>query len=401
MSPELSLVQCRRLLLQAQAPDLKGRGADKLLDLIRSLGFVQVDSINVLERAHHLTLRSRLSGYRPEALEKLLAQRQLFEHWTHDASVLPVEFLRYWRYRVTLYPPRVQSQKWWQERLGSDPDALMARVLDEVRERGPMTSADFESSFRSGAWWGWKPEKVGLEYLWRSGKLAISGRRGFVKLYDLIERVFPEQMALPPASAEEYHDWAFMQALLRLGAATPKELAEFWGGLSTAQAQVWCRDACAEGKALPVRLEGAGAGVAALDWEARLEQFRPGRKLRILNPFDPVVRDRKRLKRLFDFDYSFEAYVPAPKRLYGYFVLPVLEGERFVARLDAKTHRQEGRLEVKGVWWEDGGKVSPRRRDAMQKALDDLAAWLGVDASSANVEENRKAPDRPAEKHPG
>ncbi len=378
MTRELSLAQCRRLLLQAQAPDQKGRGPNALLGLIRQLGFVQVDSINALERAHHLTLRSRLSGYRPEALEKLLSQRQLFEHWTHDASLIPAEFLPYWRYRCTLYAPRVQSQKWWQERLGGDPEALVARVLDEVRERGPMTSADFESGVRSGAWWGWKPEKVGLEYLWRSGRLAISGRRGFVKEYDLIERVFPGQMALPPVSADEYHDWAFEQALQRLGSATAKELAEFWGGLSTAQAQAWCETACAEGRAVPVWLEGAGAGVAAPDWEARLEQFRPGRKVRILNPFDPVVRDRKRLKRLFDFDYSFEAYVPAPKRVYGYFVLPVLEGERFVARVDAKTHRQEGRLEVKGLWWEDGGKVTERRRQAMDQALDGLAAWLGV-----------------------
>lgn len=401
MTRDISLARCRALLLQAQAPDLRGRGPARLLELIRRLGFVQLDSINVLERAHHLTLRSRLSGYRPEDLEKLLSQRRLFEHWTHDASVLPVEFLRYWRYRVTLYPPRVQAQKWWRERLGSDPEALMARILDQVRERGPMTTSDFESGYRSGAWWGWKPEKVGLEYLWRSGRLAISGRRGFVKEYDLIERVFPQQMALPPVTAEEYRDWAFSEALGRLGAATPKELGEFWGGLSTAHAQAWCDSACADGRAVPARLEGAGAGVAAPDWEARLEQFRPGRKIRILNPFDPVVRDRKRLRRLFGFDYSFEAYVPAPRRVYGYFVLPVLEGERFVARLDAKTQRQEGRLQLRGLWWEDGVKVTARRREAMEKALVELAAWLGVEAPSANAAEDREAPSSQDENHPG
>ena len=342
--------------------------------MIERLGFVQLDSINVIERAHHLTLRSRMESYRPEDLRRLLRERRIFEHWTHDASLIPSRWLPYWRYRATLYPARAQRQTWWRERLGSDPETLMRRVLDHVRQNGPLSSRDFESAQRSGTWWGWKPEKTALEHLWRSGLLAISERRGFVKVYDLLERVYPETLEQPIATPEEYHDWAYHQALRRLGVATPAELAEFWGGLSKEASQSWCRQACLDGRAVEVRLEGAPDGVATPDWAEQAEQsIKPG--VRILNPFDPVVRDRKRLKRMFAFDYGFEAYVPAPKRVYGYFVLPILQGDRFIARMDAKFHRPEGRLEVKGLWWEAGVRVTAARQQAVDGANQRLE-WL-------------------------
>lgn len=377
MTRLLSRETSRRLFLEAQLPLLRAKDLKSLRALILRLGFVQVDSINVLERAHHLTLRSRMPASGPDMLRKLLDRRELFEHWTHDASYIPVEFYRYWRYRCTLYPARIQRQAWWRERLGGDdPDGLLAAVRRQVEQSGPVTTRDFEGEGEAGPWWGWKREKTALEYLWRAGDLAISSRQGFTKVYDLAERVFPN--ALPPATAEEYQEWAFSAALERLGVATPRELAEFWGALAPVDAAAWAERACREGRAVKVELEGAGPGVVALDWEERLAGLRLPSAPRVLNPFDPVVRDRKRLQRLFGFDYRFEAYVPAPKRIYGYFVLPILERERFVARCDAKLHRDRGELEIKGLWWEAGVRLTPTRREAVRLALDGLAQWLGA-----------------------
>lgn len=384
---------CRRLLLESQLPLLRAEGAAALGSLIRRLGFVQLDSINVLERAHHLTLWSRMPGYAPEMLGQLLERRELFEHWTHDASYIPIDFYPYWRYRGTLYPTLIERHSWWRERLGGDPEAMIASVRRQVEECGPVTSRDFEGKGKAGPWWGWKREKAALEYLWRTGDLAVSSRQGFVKLYDLSERVFPSEYHRPMATPKEYQDWAFDGALQRLGVATPKELAEFWGALSLSDAREWCAQACRQRRAIAVELEGAGPGVACLDWEERLQRLRLPAAPRILNPFDPVVRDRKRLLRLFGFDYRFEAFVPASQRVYGYFVLPILERERFVGRCDAKRHRDQGVLELKGFWWEGGVRPTATRREAIKKALARLAAWLGTELAGPGLRELCPGPE--------
>lgn len=376
----IPLDAARRLLLGAQGLAARPERKADLHGLIRSLGFVQIDSINVLERAHHLTLWSRLDSYRPEHLRALHEDRRLlFEHWTHDASLIPTEFFRYWRYRGARYPERIRRHAWWRERLGPEPERLIAAVRDEVARRGPVASKHLgEGSGQAGPWWGWKPEKAALEYLWRAGDLAVHSRRGFEKVYDLTERVLPREATLPVPTAEEHCDWACREALERLGVATASELAEFWGGLEPEEAREWARTAPERGLAVPVRVEGlAKTALATPDWEARANVRLP-RRVRLLSPFDPVVRDRKRLQRLFGFDYRFEAFVPEPQRRYGYYVLPVLEGDRFVARLDAKLHRAQGRLEVKGLWWEPAVRVTPGRREGLDEALQRLAGFVGA-----------------------
>lgn len=382
----ISLEAGRRLLLAGQA--LAGRpptgaGPEAVYRLVHRLGFVQLDSINVLARAHHLTLWSRMETYRPVHLQRLQEDRRLFEHWTHDASLIPTAFHRMWLSRYARYPARIRRHAWWRERLGEDPEGLLAAVRQHVERHGPVASKHVPGeSSGSGAWWGWKPEKAALEYLWRAGELAVHSRRGFEKVYDLLERVLPGAREEAAPTPEEACDWACREALERLGMASPSELAAFWGGVSPEEARTWAAGAPARGLAVRVEAEEVGGGthpaLAAPDWEERVQAARLASRMRLLSPFDPVVRDRRRLLRLFGFDYRFEAFVPAGRRQHGYYVLPVLERDRFVARLDAKLHRAAARLEVKGLWWEPRVRVTARRREALRQALERLAAFVGA-----------------------
>lgn len=385
VSPEES----RRILLARQGlatPPAARSGPRSVARLVHRLGFVQVDSINVVERAHHLILHTRFEAYRPSTLTRLLEhERSLFEHWTHDASVIPLEFHAHWRPRFRRYEQRAEHRAWWKERLGRDPDALLARVLGRIRSDGPARARDFEDERRDaegGSWWNWHPGKAALEHLWRTGRLAIAGRNGFEKIYDLAERVHPSTRSQAEPTDEEHVDWACRTALDRLGVATPAEIAAFWKSIPLARARAWCRSRIDEGEFEAIVLEdldGRGRpGIATSSaWrDARTPPWSGA--FRILCPFDPVIRDRDRLRRRFGFDYRFEAFTPAAKRRHGYYVLPIIEGDRFVARIDPKFDREAGRLSIRGPWWEPGrGSKSDRRR--LDQAIDRLAACVGAE----------------------
>jgi uncharacterized protein YcaQ len=386
MLPELSATQARRLLMGAQGLlDDPARRAGKaaLSKLIERLGFVQVDTINVVERAHHLTLHTRLEGYRREHLEALAERdRALFEAFTHDASLVPVAWYAHWKPRFRRDAARLRAHAWWQHHFrGTDAEAVLRHVKDRIAEEGPLRSADFEHPEKRGPWWGWKPQKAALDFLWRAGELAIARRVNFQKVYDLAERVHPEHHALPEPDRAEHAAWACRSALERLGVATPRELAEFWDSLEITDAKAWCEAEAAAGRLARVNVEGLkGPAYALPDWEARLRKLPEApERTRLLCPFDPVLRDRARALRLFGFDYRFEAFVPEPKRTYGYFVLPILEGERLVGRLDPKFHRDRGRLEIRGLWWEAGVRLTKARRRALEDAVARLAAFLGAE----------------------
>lgn len=393
--PTITADEARRLLLAGQGLlDDPERGAtpSTLRKLIRQLGYVQMDSINVVERAHHLTLASRLDDYVPATFHRLLERdRSLFEHWTHDASAIPTEWFPYWRPRFERYKQRVRSNKWWVRRIGDDADRIITHVRDRIERDGPLQSRDFEHDRKGepGGWWAWKPHKAVLEYLWRSGELAIARRVNFQKVYDLTERVLPEVHHADAPPHEAHVDWACRSALDRLGVATPAEVAAFWKAITVAEASAWCADAARRGEIDCVMVESEDADApsrrafAVAKWRERLrhrlQADGPPDRLRLLSPFDPVVRDRKRLRRLFDFEYRFEAFVPAPKRVYGYYVLPIMERDRFVGRVDPKFHRAERWLEIQRVWWEPGVRSSRRRLAALEAAVNRLAVSIGAE----------------------
>ncbi|HTL97326.1 MAG TPA: crosslink repair DNA glycosylase YcaQ family protein [Holophagaceae bacterium] len=367
---------------KATKPELK-----KALD---TLGFVQLDTINVLARAHDLILRTRLEGYEPTQLQALLEKdKLLFEGFTHDASLIPLRWYAHWKPRFRRDEARMKAHAWWQYHFrGTDGEAVVKGVRARIREEGPLMSKDFEHPEKRGPWWGWKPQKAALDFLWRSGELAIPRRVNFHKVYDLAERVHPEAHAAPEPDRAAHIAWACLEAAPRLVVFTPRELAGFFASIEIAEAKAWCEREAKAGRLAPVMVEDASGGkpqaaFAVADWEARLKRVPEAPAgLRLLAPFDPVVRDRARCLRRFGFDYRFEAFVPEPKREYGYFVLPILEGERFIGRLDAKTHRDQGLLEVRGLWWEKGVKATKARVAALDEALAKLAVFVGAETFS-------------------
>lgn len=384
----------RRLFLDHHA--LTGTPAgphdeDKTLGLIRRLGFVQLDSVNAVERAHHMILFSRAPSYRREHLAALHHdEASLFEHWTHDASLVPIEFYPHWRHRFRAAKVRIEENPRWQERFGPEGEKVLRNVRKRLRREGALMARDFEDK-GGGGWWGWGPSKTALEMLWRTGEVAIARREGFEKVYDLAERVIPDEHRRARPSEAASREWACNAALDRLGFATPQEIAAFWHLVSIADAKDWAARALKRKEIVKVSVEGADGSwkeaMAPAGIEARLEAAEePPAEARFLSPFDPAIRDRKRAERLFGFDYRIEIFVPEKKRRYGYYVLPLLEGNRFTGRADVKAHRAEGRLEVKGLWLEPGVKLTGAREKDIRKALENLGQFTGtpeIDADAA------------------
>ena len=374
----------RRLFMHTHGLSRPTRGKfsrDDLLGLIHQLGFVQLDSINTVERAHHMILYSRANKYKREDLAHLLEQeRTLFEHWTHDASLIPTAFYPYWRHRFD-HAKKAANYPRWQNRLGPNGKKIIRTVRERIKSEGPLMSRDFEDKGQ-GAWWGWGPSKTALEYLWRTGELAITGRQGFQKIYDLRDRVIPEDARThSKLSKAALIDWKCREALERLGFATPGDLARFWATVSPKDAAAW---AAKQKDLIQVTVDTANKSkprsmLAFADIEDRLAAAKAAPKApRFLSPFDPLIRDRTRTENLFGFDYRIEIFVPEKKRQYGYYVLPILEGDRFTGRADIKVHRKEDRLEVKGLWLEKGVALTPKRQDGLSKALTGLAKFTGV-----------------------
>lgn len=393
MAPlEISNRDARRLFLDVHALSLDGpeaHGETETLSLVRKLGFVQLDSINTVERAHHMILFSRAPGYRREHLSVLHHDHvALFEHWTHDASLIPIEFYPHWRHRFRAAKARIAASPRWQDRIGDDGAKVLRNVRRRLRNEGALMARDFEDK-GAGGWWGWGPSKTALETLWRSGEVAIARREGFEKVYDLAERVIPEELRKARPSEAATADWACREALDRLGMATPQELAGFWRLVSIADAKTWTAGALKRGETVEVEVEGVNGertrAVAPADIEERLARAAAPERTRFLSPFDPAIRDRKRALRLFGFDYRIEVFVPEKKRQYGYYVLPLMEGERFIGRADMKTHRAEGKLEMKGFWLEPGVKLTRAREKNIRAALHDLAGFAGVASIDADA----------------
>jgi uncharacterized protein len=392
--PLVPAATARRLFLGAQALlDDPARPATKaaLRRLITALGFVQVDSIDVVARAHHLVLHARLTGYQPRALTGLLEhERFLFEHWTHDAAAIPTAWYLHWKPRFVRDRPRIEQNAWWQKLLGPDAARVSARTKERIAREGPLSVAAFEQKGSTGGFWAWTPEKAALEYLWRTGELAVHRRDGFQKVYDLSERVHPELHAGAAPSPDEHLAWAATTAAARLAIFTPTELSRYWGALSLTEARAWCVGATRAGTIAAVEVESADGSApqqafAIADWEARVAELPAAPpRIRLLAPFDPVVRDRARCQRRFGFEYRFEAFTPAKKRRYGYYVLPLLEGDRLVGRISVVRRREEGRLVVQGLWWEPGVRPTRARRRALEEALGLLAGFVG--ATKVDVE---------------
>jgi len=377
------------LLLQGQAllgPPDRRPTRKSVLRTVHQLGYVQVDSINVVARAHDLILRARFRNYRPEHLRRLLEDdRSLFENWTHDAAVIPTEWAPAWRHRFVQYRS-LRRERMARHSGARSFGALCGQVRRRIAREGPLASSDFESpASGNGGWWQWKPAKVALEYLWRTGGLVVASRERFQKRYDLTERFLPALAEARAMRRSGYVTWACREALDRLSTATPRELADFFGLMSAGEATAWCRAALARGEAVPVtQLSSDGTrsrpGVAVPDWRERLDRVPAApRGVRCLSPFDPVLRDRARLEHHFGFAYRFEAFVPAAKRRDGYYVMPLWRGTRPIGRFDPKLERETGTLHVRRLRLEPDVQATRALVAEIDDALDELRVWLGAE----------------------
>ncbi len=366
--------------------------------LVDRLGYVQIDSINVLERAHHLILGTRLDGYRHAHFSHPLEKsRALFEHWTHDACAIPTRWYPHWKHRFAKFDDRVRRNAWWQGRFKGKPETTLRRVLTRIDREGPLRARDFEppQPREKGGWWEWHPEKAALEHLWRRGDLAIARRERFEKVYDLAERVHPAHHAAAQPPHDELVEWACGEAVARIGIGTATEIAHFFNAVSIADARAWVERALRAGTVVPVSVSPTLAAgkpvnaVAIAQWRTLASEVEH-QDLRLLAPFDPVIRERARMERLFGFDFRFEAFVPAAKRQYGYYVLPMLWGDRLIGRIDLKHDRAAGQLVTLGCWWEStrrGGRLSRSTRQApptraiasaLERSLARLSSQIGA-----------------------
>lgn len=384
--PVLPNILARRIFLDrhalAEAPTGPAAGP-ALAALIDRIGFVQVDSIATVARAHDMILWARRQAYQPAALKRLLERdRALWEHWTHDASILPTAVFPHWKHRFAADRPRLVArwQGWQRDGFETKFDTVLRRVADH----GPVSAAEVgEDEVRgTGGWWDWHPSKAALEYLWRVGELAVCRREGFRKVYDLTERVIPAAALAAETGPDETIDWACRSALDRLGFATSGELAAYWQAVSPEAAKAWVAAALARGEVEPVAVEGADGQLRrAVAWPGLRSETppEPPGRIRILSPFDPALRDRARAERLFGFYYRIEVFVPEAKRVWGYYVFPVLEGDRLIGRVDAKAHRDAATLRVRAFWPEAGVAMGAGRRARLEAALDRLARFAGCD----------------------
>ncbi len=369
--------QARALVLRAQGLAERapfGLGKDAALRAVEHLGYVQIDTISVVERAHHHVLWSRVPDYRPGGLEEMLRERKIFEYWSHAAAYLPMRDFRFSLPRMRGFRKKFH----WAD---DSPELRRALrlVIARIRRDGPLRARDFESKApsRPGFWSFTKIEKQALHVLWTRGVLMVAGRDGFQKTYDLADHVLPSGIDRSPPSASEVADFLILRGLTAHGVAREGELSYLRGGVTAAAVRKRLGVLVRQGRVIPVRVGDAEKPAYVL--AESLDQPGDGvdADARILSPFDNLVIQRERLRWLFGFDYQIECYVPAAKRRFGHFVLPVLWGDRFAARLEAKALRAESRLVVTGLWFEPGFEKDRKFRKALRGELERFVSFNG------------------------
>jgi len=387
-SAEITAGQARRIAIAAQLLAAPGRAAGApavnrghLTRLVRSIGVLQIDSVNVLARAHLLPVFSRLGSYPVAVLDGAAwpartGDRLLVETWAHQASLVP----------VAIHP----LLRWRQERFAAEPwhrvDALrrshpgfLDTVLALLAERGPCSAGDIEKALEApglgtAGWWQWSVTKTACEYLFAIGAIGVARRRSFERCYDLIERVLPGAVVSAPTPAVADAKRALVALAARShGIGTAADLADYYR-IKVGRARIALAELVEEGEVIPVRVRG-WREIAYLHKDARIPRRVAGAAL--LCPFDPLIWERERTERLFAARYRIEIYTPAAQRRYGYYVLPLLSGEQIVGRFDLKADRATGRLLVRASWSQDGADPAAAA-DVAASELRRMATWLGL-----------------------
>jgi uncharacterized protein YcaQ len=371
----------------------------RLVRFVEDVGGLQLDSINVLDRAHYLTVWSRFGPYDRARLDRLVYRRRLlFEYWAHAACLVSASTLPWWRRAMLDYRTRHTGWSGWLRR---NP-RLLAEVKAAVERNGPMANGDFDAGRQrngKGGWWSWQPFQHALHHLWMTGVLTVHSRRHFQKRFDLLERAMPGAAGIAPVPSAEFHRWHVERSLHAMGAATDRDLAGYltFPRFMSVARRAALRTMLQRGEVRAIDVEGSRVRWLALARDVpRLTRAAArataSHGTTLLSPFDSLLWYRDRVSRLFGFDYRIEVYTPGHERVHGYYTLPVLHDGHLVGRVDAKTHRAERRLEVRHVHlepWFAGGALPPSGaapvdRDAalagLVEALGSLATFVGAES---------------------
>ena len=368
MNP-LSLSDARKLFLHSQGLYGHDFGKKKagVLNLVEHLGYVQIDTISVVERAHHHTIFTRVRDYQKSHLDELMDDRLIFEYWSHAAAYLPMRDYRFSLPRKKLFADG--KQHWFHDK------KPIKYVYDRIKAEGPLQSKDFEEKKANTGWYEWKTTKQALEQLFMEGKLMVAGRKNFQKVYDLTESVLPRGTDTKMPTEKEMAEHLILSAIRANGLVAEHEIAYLRKGHKE-KVQKALKHLLKEGVVIEIGIDKVKeAYYTSPDTFSLLGDIKPTRKVHILSPFDNSVIQRRRLQTLFDYDYTIECYVPAAKRIHGYFCLPILYGDRFVGRMDCKAERSKAELIIQKLWLEEGFEPSALFLKALAKSTDEFAAF--------------------------
>jgi len=399
----ISKQAARRLMIEKQGFGPQPSAIEKkdIFETVDRLGCVQIDTINVVERAHYLTLWSRLGGYDKEILHDLLYRdRLLFEHWAHASSIIPLRDYRYFIYPMQVRRANLEERF---KRWGKGDPRILDQVLERIRREGPLASKDFEykKERTSKGWWDWKPAKIALETLFGAGVLLVSRRKNFQRYYDLAERVLPDWIDTSEPSAEERVRFFAIRTMGCLGLVKPGDPREYYPnyivklGKNSRQLRTLLDQMVDEGEAESFHLEGEKSPYYCLPDDARrVEELGAGdfnfEGVSFLTNFDNLLWLRDRVKTLFGFEAKLEAYVPKERRRYGYFNLPILYGDRLVGRIVPKMDRKRRVLILHSVWHEPWFEPDEAFENGFAKALDGFAKFNGADSIEMEEDGPRK-----------
>ena len=376
-SIKISHTEARKLAISGQG--LSGN-ENNSLKIIQQLGYVQIDTISVTERAHHHVLFTRNPTYHQKELSELMAAKSIFEYWSHAAAYLPIADYRFSLHKKELYK---DGDKHWFPR-----DKKVEKyVIDRIKAEGALQSKDFENpSTKNNQWYEWKPAKIALTNLFMDGSLMIANRKGFQKIFDLPERVLPPDLNLSIPTAEEYHQHILFNAIKAHGLVNLNEIIYLRKGIKQ-EVKKLLNKMVESSQITTATITGINETYYTnnqLISSINNTQNDSNKRIHILNPFDNLLIQRKRVKEIFNFDYQIECYVPEKKRKFGYYVLPVLYGDEFVARIDAKADRKEKIFYVNNTWLEPQFKPTSKFINEFSNKINEYAKFCGCQSIKIN-----------------
>ncbi len=383
---EISLEQAQQFILKQQGL-LSSYPSKTILEIAKRIHNIQIDTISVVARSQELVLFNRKHDYKEGEIWNLLEEKKLFEYWSHGICLIPIEEFPFYAWKMEYR--KANPDNWWQKWLPKNKDVIK-EIYNYVKKNGPTCSADFkrEEAHRSEGWWDWKKEKMALEILFDQGKLLIAYRKNFQKYYDVRERVLPSGINNEPLPKDELADYLLQTICSSLGIASYEEF-RYYVGMGVVR-YLWKNNKTAVLNYLQSKVEEDHLiEINAENQETKyftLKQFEDeltnidttsvqNIPMRFLTPFDNVIRDRNLPLRIWDFDYKIECYTPPPKRIYGYFTLPILDGHSFIGRTDLKAHRKESILEVKSLHFENWYKPTNESYQRLVTGLMNLAGF--------------------------